>query len=52
MSDEVIDLTSALDSEITEGVDIYIDWAHISEYGNALVAREMSKVIIDYLQET
>ena len=46
-SDEIKDLTEIFDDKETT---IFIDWVHISEEGNSIIAEEMSEDIINYLK--
>ena len=48
LSDEVKDITGIFDNKKNT---IFIDWGHISEEGNSIIAEEISDDIINYLNE-
>ena len=47
LSDEVKDITGIFDNKKNT---IFIDWGHISEEGNSIIAEEISDDIINYLR--
>lgn len=47
-SDEVKDLTDIFNDKQNT---IFIDWVHISEEGNSIIAKKISKDVINYLKE-